>query len=192
MGKIVAFGDSNTYGYGLSNRELQAWPARVGEYLKMEHINYGIPGASNKEILWQIKEVESTLNQDDLIFIMWTWPHRSCVIREDHIQQLNLGTSELYYKHFENEANSFWESRLYVEHANLLLDNFKLYNLFYDKVIRVILSNSTRGTNIDNVMYSRGVTREELGNDNLHLGEKPHDEFARMLSSKVAPKKGLL
>jgi len=81
---------------------------------------------------------------------------------------------------------------LYVEHANLLLDNFKLYNLFYDKVIRVILSNSTRGTNIDNVMYSRGVTREELANDNLHLGEKPHDEFARMLSSKVAPKKGLL
>ena len=59
MTKLVAFGCSFTYGTALpdvtdTKCSNMAWPALVAEKMNIEHINLGVPGASNDLILYNI------------------------------------------------------------------------------------------------------------------------------------------
>lgn len=69
MKKILAIGDSFTYGEELDNLE-NAWPYILGKKLGCQIINKGIPGSSNYKMLRCI--VESDIRDIDLVIIAWS------------------------------------------------------------------------------------------------------------------------
>jgi len=80
MGRIVAFGCSNTYGIGLSdnynlgidshNPSKYAWPSRLAEKLNYSVLNNGVCGCSNKFIYQNI--LNYNFKDNDVCCIMWT------------------------------------------------------------------------------------------------------------------------
>lgn len=73
--KILAVGDSFTYGDELENRDL-AWPSVLAEKLNGSVINKGQPGGSNDCIIRNCIE-HTLIHTVDLIVIGWTSPGRS-------------------------------------------------------------------------------------------------------------------
>lgn len=72
--KILAVGDSFTYGEELSDRSL-AWPAVLAQKLNATVVNLGLPAASNDKIVRNV--VENTLTElPDLVVIGWSSPGR--------------------------------------------------------------------------------------------------------------------
>ena len=98
--RLVAFGCSFTWGCGLSdvwnvekNKGIfnqgpskYAWPQVLADKLNLECINLGIPGASNKEIWYNI--VNAEFENDDIIIILWSHFNRYCFIQKNKIMQL--------------------------------------------------------------------------------------------------------
>lgn len=74
--KVITFGDSFTYGEELPDL-YQAWPYRLGDLVKCEIVNCGLPAASNDKILRLIMESFVTEPDSDLYIIGWTSPGRS-------------------------------------------------------------------------------------------------------------------
>ena len=52
--RIVASGCSFTYGQGLSNPEMESWPAQLANLLGAECVNLGMPGMGNEHVLSSI------------------------------------------------------------------------------------------------------------------------------------------
>lgn len=73
--KILAVGDSFTYGDELSNRDF-AWPSVLGAALNATVINKGQSGGSNDCIVRTCVDYISS-NDVDLVIIGWTSPGRS-------------------------------------------------------------------------------------------------------------------
>ena len=92
MSRLLCFGDSFTFGHGLSDAAWQnetdavdepsklAYPSLLGRIMDLEVFNAGSPGASNKEIWDTILRTKFT--RDDRVCIMWSHTHRTCKINE--------------------------------------------------------------------------------------------------------------
>ncbi len=78
--KILAVGDSFTYGDELENREF-AWPSVLANKLNGSVINKGQPGGSNDCILRNCLEYLVS-NEVDLVVIGWSSPGRSEFVDE--------------------------------------------------------------------------------------------------------------
>jgi hypothetical protein len=50
INRIVASGCSFTYGHGLDNRAIEAWPARLAERANIESINLGVQAMGNEHV----------------------------------------------------------------------------------------------------------------------------------------------
>lgn len=74
MKKLLAVGDSFTYGDELANPE-QAWPFQLGKQLGYAVNNLGQSGCSNTSILRRTVQ-ELAVNSYDLVVVGWTIPGR--------------------------------------------------------------------------------------------------------------------
>ena len=103
MNRLIAFGDSFTYGHGLidchipekkvafmvteknwagPNPSKFAWPQVLGDMLGLEVINKSAPGNSNIQIIRDILSFENLL-PSDLVVIGWTYPQRDCIFKKN-------------------------------------------------------------------------------------------------------------
>lgn len=96
---LLANGDSNTYGYGLSEQETNphqwprndadkiyaltnSWPAKLAEKLQCDHANLARPGSSNDRIVrTTMQYLAKHGTKDTVLIIGWTEPSR----REVHV-----------------------------------------------------------------------------------------------------------
>ena len=82
--RILCFGDSYTYGYGMPDHEegggpsLFAYPQLLAHKFSCGSLNLASPRASNKEI-WNII-LQSQFCPSDIVTIMWSSRQRTCVI----------------------------------------------------------------------------------------------------------------
>lgn len=71
---LYTFGDSFTWGTGLTNKETECWPYVLSQLLDQPLYNLAKPGGNNWYIARKINEL--TFNSDDIFVIGWTSPDR--------------------------------------------------------------------------------------------------------------------
>jgi len=205
MGRLIAFGCSNTYGEHLpDNHSLPynthpskyAWPSVLAKKLGRESVNMGEGGASNKKICFNIHNFN--FEEEDLVVILWTYHNRSCILHEDperivrlihtDISQkhspLPLGVpqkvTKLYYKLFENEYDSWYDQYCRVNLAKNYLDSLNIKNNSF-------LTSDYQQTNLKeprwNTVYLETLDMPSLcladrALDDLHPGIKSHEAIA--------------
>ena len=113
MEKIVFFGDSFTYGEGLSdcmtrpNAEKIPPPSKLGwanllcEVRNASGRNISRPGSSNLEILWTM--LNTKIEPDEIIIVQWSFWNRDCLL-DDEIRKIGpwIESSESYYEVHSN------------------------------------------------------------------------------------------
>ena len=144
--RVVAFGDSFTFGHGLPDVDEEAlgylpttpskdaWPQLLANLMQTECANFSECGASNKEIWLTITEAQ--LSKNDIVTVMWSTPERTCVVQEPlhgdvkNNKLLPVGTwlaeegdptSVAYYKYLYTDADALYTTLLYINHINLYL-----------------------------------------------------------------------
>jgi hypothetical protein len=101
MARLVVFGCSLAYGYGLvdcwdektnmppkNSPSKLAWPKLVADALNMECVNLSKPASSNKEIEYTIMNTD--ILQNDFVIVQWSYNDRWCIIRDNNVTQLGI------------------------------------------------------------------------------------------------------
>jgi hypothetical protein len=130
MSRLIAFGDSQTFGHGLpdcwNEKKRQpgpepskfAWPNFLAKLLSVNelvHTSYTCaPGASNLEILYKILCFDFKPN--DIVVIFWSFTSRDLILTEDYTTKTPAGDFN-YLKEkirignwLDNEKNREWFS----------------------------------------------------------------------------------
>lgn len=113
MSRLIAFGDSFTYGQGLNGGtdgpdpkpDLRSWPYLLGNTFQVDEIhNMSIPGASNK-LIWYIAS-NFPYEEDDIVVFAWSHVARHTIINHHHI----LSDEEYPEKIIDNGIHIFTSS----------------------------------------------------------------------------------
>tara|TARA_B100000686_G_scaffold34101_1_gene35666 strand:+ start:401 stop:1135 length:735 start_codon:yes stop_codon:yes gene_type:complete len=155
MTRLITFGDSNTYGIGLPDvwdgpeggeygescrwqragglkltgmfpPSQFAWPQVLANKLKIDCINKGIPGSSNKEIWWGI--INFKFEPTDIVIVAWSFFDRSYLLGSTHSShRLSIWKddklSKLYFKYFHSKQEQFYDFYLRCNHVEFLLND---------------------------------------------------------------------
>ena len=207
MSKLYAFGCSHTWGEGQADclnynddrdqcmsatPSQYAWPALLGKMLDKEVVNLGRPGCSNRYISQQI--LNTTIEKDDIIVILWTEVNRSTVFTSKSIELAKVATNihptknnnvcKNYYKWIHDPYNSFLESLEAVNLANYTLQEHRhVYNFKAN-------FNSKLGPNKTDIEYvypkwnkvnliNQSLHWVDFASDNDHPGPESQKLIAR-------------
>lgn len=114
--RLIAFGDSWTAGHGVETeieykenptppnfikklREQNSFPKWLGNLLNISYINLGVCGYGNEYIFQSVKENIKFINDDDIIIIVFSYPHR--------YQKYNQYTPEELFQKFEQLLSGY-------------------------------------------------------------------------------------
>lgn len=143
MKRLIAFGDSMTYGVGLgdcwpdtSKPSQHCWPEIISATLNRKCINKSVPGASNKRIWFSINRFK--FRPDDLVLILWTYPDRTALIKHPfsitNLLPSQVGNSqgevEIMARSYYENLYSFYDSdtmtKLFIRDATQQLKNLNI------------------------------------------------------------------
>lgn len=204
MSRLIAFGCSFTYGHGLVDCHIPpnhpgpvpskfAWPQLIADQLGLECINLGIPGNSNKQIWYQVSKFD--FQKDDIVFIMWSYPERYTVLKDNEYSAIGIWQDSLdskaYYNFVYSKFDSEYMSKLYVSHADYYLDDLgiKSYQFVSEPSYENILTLNNKTIPSISVYLNdwefRNVFPKAL-DDKIdpgfgHPGEAAHLEFSRIV-----------
>lgn len=205
MSRLIAFGDSFTFGHYLEDHTQQAWPAVLGAKLNLEVVNNAQPGFSNVEILATILDFK--FEKDDLVIIGWTYVERDVVFKKDTL--FKIGETNRFINYGSNRKLSAWtddpvckqwfniytdydlgiKSGLHIHHAELYLDSIgtKQYHFLahiqsYNPFERSPKWIKKPKNLIKNLMFKK----IDLALDNSHPGIKSHLQLANKLYDYLA------
>ena len=188
MSRLIVFGCSYAYGFGLSDCSADtskpsefSWPVFVSQATNRELINKAVPASSNKRIWHAINSFK--FQPDDLVIISWSYKHRSCIIKTPwHIKNLiNSHTDEIesltYYEHIHSWYDSLIMSKLFVRDANRTLNEKALcvYNLFTNRDNAYILKEDY---NTIPLYIQEYIANYPKASDNMHPGLEANRAFA--------------
>ena len=210
--RLIAFGCSNTYGEGLSDSKYPpsplAWPNVLSNLSKRKCVNVSCPGSSNKRIWNEIINFE--FQKNDVVFIMWTDVSRTCIIKENTIEDIGIwkvghnDTSKKYYKLLFDINDSVKDLNLRSSHCDLYLNSLgiKNYHLMYsDVLIDHAITTVKKGLNtLDKELYKKEtynnanilqIDFSEISgiygkaDDGVHPSKLAHAELANKIFSEV-------
>lgn len=111
MKRLIAFGDSFTFGYELHEEadsatvpHLQAWPNQLAVPFKLDPaqvVNISVPGISNKAIWYNVTHFD--FQPGDSVFICWSYPERYTSL--SNYVDTSLGTDIFLRRHDEYLIN---------------------------------------------------------------------------------------
>jgi len=207
MNKLYAIGCSLTYGQALEDcwdpkfkqptdkPSKFAWPQLLADKLGYECINLSVPGASNKEILFILEKIINDIQNDDLLYIKWSFHDRHCVINNSVHNSLNEGCERVaqrskkwkkWIRNFFTDEDGYWTSAHYIDYASVILKekNIKYFYLYADRDFPVQLnckySNFVKDGSINLIRYNYPPAL-----DNLHPGPEAHKVFAETIYENV-------
>ena len=211
MSRLIAFGDSFTFGQYLEdqggwNRERLAWPTVLGAKLNLEVVNNAVPGFSNVEILATILDFK--FKKDDLVIVGWTFVQRDVVFRKDTLfkigeagnfllpigggnRKLSPWTNDPICKQWLNIYTDYdlgIKSGLHIHHAELYLDSigvqqyhFLSHIQSYNPFEKSLKWIKKPKNLIKNLIFKR----IDLALDNAHPGIKSHQQLADKLYDHI-------
>ena len=195
MLRLVTFGCSFTYGSALADTyefkpgpSIYAWPNITAKQLNIECVNKGIPSASNKEILNCIQHFDFL--DDDIVCILWTYPDRWCVIKENTIENFIANRKDRannYFYQFLHDKNDLWlDSFTRINFAKLFLDAKGIKN-FHFVIHKPALEKIPTWSHVsfENLFIDDYRFKHPLGLDDSHPGELAHREFGLEVAKKI-------
>jgi len=200
MSKLIAFGDSITYGFALDDNlniekpSIYAWPNLVAKELNLEVINLGQPGASNKEIWYNIINY-SDFSSNNTVIINWNTAQRFCFFDEDGTKRLGMSTryadkraTDIFYKNFYSENDLWLDTNLRINHAQNFLDQkgVNVYHSFTSGPSFRLTSWNNKCIIIGNSMFEYRENDKAL--DGTHPGKNAHKLYAQSLLNDLRGK----
>lgn len=184
--RIVAFGDSNTFGHGLVDcyvnggpgpkPSIFAWPQLVADSYNTRLVNMSRPGASNLEILDTILRFD--FKSDDMVLIMWATTDRDYVLGPNPTQIGAWQSTDIVKSWIDvhTEEDLAIRSWMYFQHAELYIKSKKLKQFSFFSYTKGITIHKPRYINVN--IYDVGVNKDDLALDNLHMGPNSHVRVA--------------
>jgi len=210
MSRLIAFGDSFTYGHGLSDCHIPikkvafltteknwagpvpskfAWPQVLGDMMGLEVVNKSAPGNSNIQILRDILSFENFL-PSDLVIIGWTYPVRDCVFKKNFLgKDISFRISPWYDdKSFlkkwlvvHSDYDLAIRAGLYVHHAESFLKT-KGIKQYHFCSHQELLDVMPEFTLVpENFIDEKILPRLDKALDNSHPGPGSHRQAAEKL-----------
>lgn len=199
MNRLIAFGDSQTYGYFLTedNRGYgvgpsdKAWPHTVANTYDVEVINNGVCGASNKEI-W-LEAINFEYKEGDCVCVLWSFFDRdffptgnlrdSIIGFSGHYEgtqlipnHIDTQKNKIYYKELHTDYNSLVSFALYKTHLAYYLESLNIPFVFMNLALPGIPVTSF---NWDKVQCnSINYVLDDYAFDGIHYGPKSHSIVA--------------
>jgi len=198
MTRLVTFGCSYPYGHGLKDCYNSkdkgygptpsnfAFPGLIAQHCNFQDVNLSRPGISNKGIVHKIMQFDFV--KGDICLLAWTHVDRtSQITKDDDIVFIGPwqtdSLSKSYYKYFYEHYDNLWNTKLYINYANLYLKNKGV------QVINIQGYNASEHiewkelVDKDMIMTYENVHSEPLDRalDNAHPGEKTHKRFAEYM-----------
>jgi len=199
--RLVAFGCSHTYGFGLEDcyegknkkdpgmyASNHAWPAVLSNLLNLENVNMSAPGASNKEIWYEI--VNFNFKPTDLVFVMWTSFSRWCTLKSDYLSRIGTWTkgksTKAFFRYFYDSNDQNIDLNLRISHTKYHLYNLgiKNYQLNY-KERDFIPCTFTQDHPIVPLYFRFYEQTYPLAYDKTHAGKLAHRKFAENLYDEM-------
>tara|TARA_B110000858_G_C17764223_1_gene456141 strand:+ start:662 stop:1285 length:624 start_codon:yes stop_codon:yes gene_type:complete len=202
--RLIVFGDSMTWGEGLSdvNKSINefgpaskfAWPEILAHSAGVEVVNNAIPGASNKFISDKILEFK--FEKNDKAIILWSWHGRFHSYQSNPKSEIGwkIGPwnakakkpSQAYFQYIYSTEDSLQQNFIYINHIADYLKYKKIKNiqslLDYDMRAYDCKFNRVKFYNFD-------LQYEDTANDGKHPGPKTHIQIAKKYWKHI---KGLL
>lgn len=213
--RLVAFGCSHTYGHGLPDCYVPimkgkktvgmqygpvasnlAWPKLLANLKNIECDNRGVPGASNKEILYNILNYNFTSN--DCVYVLWTYLARWCIIDKDkanknkpklwkmHTHKKSAATpmTRAYYTYIFNKFDASYELLQMANAAYLRLAYLGVKSQMHILVDYCELQDpqSWDLVNFNQRLCLRQFAwHYEMAEDKAHYGVEAHKDYAALL-----------
>lgn len=190
--RLVAFGDSFTFGHGLSdcinlnkgpgvNPSKFAWPSILSNKLNLNLDNCAFPGISNFGMLDIILSYK--FKSDDLVLIMWNFYPRDMLFLEDkqkyHLHSIK-GDLDKYINHWlyvHSDVDFYMRTWFYMHHAFLFLSKLKVKFYFLKlETIKQFFDLKPSWCNQITFLNSSfdNYISLPLALDNIHPGEITH------------------
>lgn len=209
ISRIVAFGDSQTYGYFLTETNngygfgpsRLAWPTIVADHYSVNTINNGVCGASNKEI-W-LEAINFDYQQGDIVCVLWSFFDRdffptgnvcdNILGFEGHFEGTKLIPSYfdnkknlLYYKELHTDFNSLVTFSLYKSHLAAHLEKMNIPYVFRNLEVPGIPKmffewDKTICKGINYIL-------DDYATDNSHYGVEAHKTVAKNFVEEINEK----
>lgn len=193
MSRVVAFGCSFTRGTALDDvwdfnnncsifpqPSKYAWPQLIANELKVECVNLGKGGASNK-LIWHTI-VNFNFRSNDLVFIHWSFLDRYHFFESrekgyvvDH--RSNDPRDKAFFKHLHSDYDMLNDMYMRINHIDSLLYGKTRYHL----QIQPTIAPKWNNTQIQEVYLNDYKIKYPRANDNSHPGMLAHKEFASAL-----------
>lgn len=190
--RLLFFGDSLTYGYGLPDCIIDndnglhwgnikpsqfGWASLVAKDMGLTGVNLSRPGSSNMEIHWKIRS-HKAYRPDDLIVVQWSYPNRDMLL-DDHLVQIGpwIGDEKntSYYRVHE-DVDMIRRTLLIIEHTALWLSHHGFKWIFFANAKLPIYSH------VDDMItdYYNDYLVDD-GVDKIHPGLKTNSGWAVMV-----------
>ena len=199
---LKTFGCSLTFGAYLQDNPNNehpskfAWPQTVAKLMGTECINHGRNGASNREILYRILETE--YSKDDVVIVQWTFPERSCLIKdgfticigpwytEFYENQYQHDISESFYNMMDEGDQSITQS-MCIEHAGLYLDSIGIKNYHFHHSPKLVETRNWTKRKMLDVNYIKVISAnpKKRASDGHHPNEEIHNIIGNQIWSMM-------
>lgn len=201
MSRLVAFGCSHTYGYGLPDishpnqsgtYSQLAWPSLLSKELSRNLVNKAFPGWSNTKILHEILSFD--YQADDLVIVLWATIDRDLLFMEDG-SELNVGcwnedtfTKQYYCLHSDLDMaiktlTCIHHSDIFFKNKNVTAKHFLYTNKFYKVVENAKDRCKWFDTPLENA-FLYGMMQDRAS-DNLHFGVETHRVLSNFIKGKI-------
>lgn len=178
MKRLITFGCSLTYGQFLENREEECWPKKLANKLGVELINVSEPGASNKQIHYNILNFD--FDNDDVCVILWTNPHRWILYKQDGPEKIGAWQSDAralsFVEHFWDDHDMILDLHERAYHANLHIP----VKTYHTASCNDWLQYPPKWSNVEWLDIDFNNKRQEMpkATDGSHPGYEFHEWFA--------------
>lgn len=218
MNNLYAFGCSTTRGDALDDiwdydkkhticqtddyyPSKYAWPQLLADKLNLNCFNYGISGASNKQIWYEL--VKTHIKKNDTVIVQWTFIDRYYVIDHNHLSTNNqigpwkplIGKRQrdrqnAFYEHFHTNEDVLYDLNLRISHADQYAkqQGFKIFHTTCNMEDILFLPFNHAKILKTNIQYIQKETQSYANDRNKtggHPGILAHKVYADRLYNEI-------